>query len=264
MRLPMHATAIRFATPPSSQPSLQLLASSPTDWRADLPNALTIARVAAVPALTCAFYCRPWARARIPAAIFALCALTDWLDGYLARKWDVNSAFGAFLDPVADKVLVCTCLVLLSGALGAVVALPTAVIVCREVSVSALREWMGQRGERAAVAVGYAGKVKTAAQMVALQLLLLADYAAAPGAAAAAQTAHALSLAAPLSSMRSLAAALLVGACAAPMRAIGLALLYVATLLSCTSAAGYFTAAAGSLLRADGAAAADDGNGADD
>ena len=100
--------------------------------------------------------------------------------------------------------------------------------------------------------------------LLSLQLLLLADYAAAPGAAAAAQTAHALSLAAPLSSMRSLAAALLVGACAAPMRAIGLALLYVATLLSCTSAAGYFTAAAGSLLRADGAAAADDGNGADD
>ena len=122
---------------------------------------------------------------------------------------------------------------------------------------------MGQRGERAAVAVGYAGKVKTAAQMVALQLLLLADYAATPGAAAVTQTAHVQWLASPVSSMRSLATALLVGACAAPMRAVGLALLYVATLLSCTSAAGYFTAAASSLLRADEAAAADGGTSAD-
>ena len=186
-------------------------------WRDTVPNALTVSRVVAVPLLTCAFYSQRARVARLPAAIFAVCALTDWLDGFLARKWEVFSDFGAFLDPVADKVLVCTCLALLSGELGAVVAVPTALIVCREIAVSALREWMGARGERSAVAVGKWGKVKTACQMVALQLLLIA-YAS-------------------------------VSAQQRMMRA-GLALLYVATILTWTSAWGYFVAAAPLLLPA--------------
>ena len=181
-----------------------------------MPNALTVARVAAVPLLGAAFYSTALVRSRLPAILFAFCALTDWLDGFLARKWAVDSDFGAFLDPVADKVLVCTSLCLLSGSLGGVVALPTAIIVCREVSVSALREWMGARGQRAAVAVGWWGKVKTAAQMVALQLLLLAHGVTSPAAQA--------------------------------LRTTGLALLYAATCLTCTSAAPYFQAAAPVLL----------------
>ena len=188
----------------------------------DIPNALTVTRVFAAPMLLCTFY-HPGARsAHIPATLFALCSFTDWLDGYLARRWECFSDFGAFLDPVADKLLVCTCLALLSGELGAVVALPTALIVCREVAVSALREWMGARSQSAAVAVGWWGKVKTATQMVALQLLLLA---------------------APKASTSASAYVLL---------RVGLALLYVATAIACTSAWGYFAAAWGSLAVADG------------
>eukprot|EP00310_Coccolithus_braarudii_P014784 CAMPEP_0183344482 /NCGR_PEP_ID=MMETSP0164_2-20130417/10150_1 /TAXON_ID=221442 /ORGANISM="Coccolithus pelagicus ssp braarudi, Strain PLY182g" /LENGTH=194 /DNA_ID=CAMNT_0025515483 /DNA_START=203 /DNA_END=788 /DNA_ORIENTATION=- len=99
--------------------------------------------------------------------------VTDLVDGYLARKWSVQSDFGAFLDPVADKLLVCTVLLLLSGSLGAIVSLPAALIVCREIGISALREWMAIRGAHATVAVGWSGKLKTATQMSALQLLLL-------------------------------------------------------------------------------------------
>ena len=177
-------------------------------WRGDLPNALTISRVIAVPLMLLTFH-RVAHRSMVPAVIFGACSLTDWLDGYLARRWNVSSEFGSFLDPVADKLLVCASLALLSGALGAVVALPTAIIVCREVAVSALREWMGSQGERESVAVGFSGKVKTAAQMVALQLLLL-------------------SIAIP-NVLR--------------LRTAGLWLLYLAALLSCTSAKGYFAAA---------------------
>jgi len=179
------------------------------DWRTAVPNTLTLGRVVAIPFLVGAFYVRAQSKAatQAPAAIFAACAATDWFDGYLARRWEVSSTLGSFLDPVADKLLVCTCLVLLSGALGAIVAVPTAIIVCREVAVSALREWMGARGQSAAVAVGWWGKVKTATQMTALLLLLLAR----PGEAA--------------------------------LLNAGLLLLYVATVLTCTSASGYATAA---------------------
>jgi CDP-diacylglycerol--glycerol-3-phosphate 3-phosphatidyltransferase len=184
-----------------------------TTWRDDLPNGLTIARVMAVPVLIGAFYgAQHWRPLRrVPAAIFAACAITDWLDGYLARRWGANSDFGAFLDPVADKLLVCACLSVLSGALGAVVALPAAIMVCREVGISALREFMGSRGQRSSVAVGLWGKLKTATQMVALQLLLLAV---------------------PTTS-RMEAMAL----------EAGLVLLYVAAVLSCASAVLYCKAA---------------------
>ena len=90
---------------------------SAQEWRSHIPNYLTFARVGAVPVLIASFYVEQSAAARVPAALFGAIALTDWLDGYLARRWKVESELGAFLDPVADKFLVCTALVLLSGAL---------------------------------------------------------------------------------------------------------------------------------------------------
>merc|ERR1719410_3216053 len=104
--------------------------------------------------------------------LFAAASLTDWLDGYLARKWNVTSSFGAFLDPVADKLMVSTVLILLSGLHGVKVALPTAIILGREISVSALREWMAEKSLRDMVKVGFWGKVKTACTMISLTMLL--------------------------------------------------------------------------------------------
>ena len=216
----------------------------------NLPNILTMIRVLAIPVLVLVFYLPFKWSDMCAAALFLAAGITDWLDGYLARRLNQTSPLGAFLDPVADKVLVCTCLVLLSGALGALIALPTAVIVCREVSVSALREWMGQRGERAAVAVGFSGKAKTAAQMVALQLLLLTystSAAASTFATVAWPTLTTLAVS-PVGTVTAFAASLIMAASVAPLRASGVALLYIATLLSCTSAAGYFQAAASSLM----------------
>lgn len=104
--------------------------------------------------------------------LFAFASFTDFLDGYLARRWDITSAFGAFLDPVADKLTVSTALILLAGRYGKAVSIPTSIILAREIAVSALREWMAQRGQRDAVKVGIQGKIKTALSMVALTVLL--------------------------------------------------------------------------------------------
>ena len=104
--------------------------------------------------------------------LFAFASFTDWLDGYLARRWDITSAFGAFLDPVADKLMVSTALILLAGRYGKAVSVPSSIILAREIAVSALREWMAQRGQRDVVKVGIQGKVKTALTMVALTVLL--------------------------------------------------------------------------------------------
>lgn len=106
--------------------------------------------------------------------VFAFSAITDWLDGYLARRWSAQSDYGAYLDPVADKLLVCVCLVFLTAELGTPVALPTSLMIGREVAVSALREWAATQGVRSIVAVGSYGKIKTAVQMIALTLLMLA------------------------------------------------------------------------------------------
>ena len=108
---------------------------------------------------------------RSAAAMFVLFALTDWLDGYLARKLNQTSAFGAFLDPVADKFLICASLLVLLefGRVGALVAL---IIIGREIAISALREWMAQIGASRSVAVHMLGKLKTVAQMVAIPFLL--------------------------------------------------------------------------------------------
>lgn len=107
------------------------------------------------------------------AAIFAVAAITDWLDGYLARKLRQMSAFGAFLDPVADKLMVATALILVVQADPTpALAIPAIIIVGREVSISALREWMAEMGERALVAVTVIAKFKTATQMVAILMLI--------------------------------------------------------------------------------------------
>jgi len=138
-----------------------------------LPNLLTLTRLCLIPILILVFYL-PWKWSNYTAAaIFLLASLTDWLDGYLARKWQQETLFGAFLDPVADKVLVATALLLLVGVSKIhFITLPAIVIVGREIVISALREWMAEWGKRASVAVGMLGKIKTILQMLALLLLL--------------------------------------------------------------------------------------------
>ena len=139
----------------------------------NIPNLLTLLRIALIPVFVATFYA-PWSGANILTAfIFAIAAITDWFDGYLARRWHQTSAFGAFLDPVADKLIVAVALVLLVQAHPTPwVAIPAAVIICREITISALREWMAELGESAKVSVSYIGKVKTTAQLVALPMLI--------------------------------------------------------------------------------------------
>ncbi|MGC1182163.1 CDP-diacylglycerol--glycerol-3-phosphate 3-phosphatidyltransferase [Legionella sp.] len=138
-----------------------------------LPNLLTLLRIFLIPVLVIIFYL-PFQWVNTGAAcIFAAASFTDWLDGYLARKLKMMSPLGAFLDPVADKLLVSTSLLLLVGAKDInYISIPAMVIVGREIVISALREWMAEIGKRASVAVGYIGKVKTFLQMAALFLLL--------------------------------------------------------------------------------------------
>jgi len=138
-----------------------------------LPNLLTLMRIVLIPVFVIVFYLPvTWAHAAT-ALIFALASFTDWLDGYLARRLKQMSPFGAFLDPVADKLLVATSLLLLVGARDInYITLPAIVIVGREIVISALREWMAEVGSRASITVSYIGKVKTTVQMFALMLLL--------------------------------------------------------------------------------------------
>lgn len=141
---------------------------------ASTPNLLTALRILLIPVLVAIFYLAPldW-RYLASAAIFTLAAVTDWLDGYLARRWGEATPFGAFLDPVADKLIVAVALVLLVEAhASAILAVPALVIVGREIVVSALREWMARYAARRSVAVSMLGKVKTIFQMVAIILLL--------------------------------------------------------------------------------------------
>ncbi|RZU98567.1 CDP-diacylglycerol--glycerol-3-phosphate 3-phosphatidyltransferase [Spiribacter vilamensis] len=138
-----------------------------------LPNILTWLRILMIPVLGLLFLLpTPWANAAA-AIVFALASITDWLDGFLARRWNQVSPFGAFLDPVADKLIVAIALIIvLVESPTALVAIPVAIIIGREIAVSALREWMAELGQRASVAVGMTGKFKTAAQMIAIILLL--------------------------------------------------------------------------------------------
>ena len=124
----------------------------------NLPNILTLLRIALIPIFIGVYYL-PWeGRHLASAAIFGIAAGTDWLDGYLARKLDQFTPFGAFLDPVADKLIVASALImLLESHANVLFALPTLVIIGREIVISALREWMAELGSRTSVAVSYLG-----------------------------------------------------------------------------------------------------------
>jgi len=140
----------------------------------NIPIILTWLRIAMIPLVVGLFYL-PWlsvpARDTLAALSFIVAALTDWFDGWLARRWNQTSSFGAFLDPVADKLMVCAALLVLLD-LGRVDVFVALVIIGREITISALREWMAQIGASASVAVHRLGKFKTAAQMVAIPCLL--------------------------------------------------------------------------------------------
>ncbi|MCK9539536.1 CDP-diacylglycerol--glycerol-3-phosphate 3-phosphatidyltransferase [Dokdonella sp.] len=138
-----------------------------------LPTALTLFRIALLPVMVVVFYAGFRGANVAAAAIFILAATTDWLDGWIARRFDMMSAFGAFLDPVADKLMVAVTLFLLvQNNPTPLMAVTSAVIVGREISISALREWMAEIGQRATVRVAVIGKVKTAVQMGAIVVLL--------------------------------------------------------------------------------------------
>ncbi len=139
----------------------------------NIPNSLTLMRILLIPVLVVVFYL-PYQWTGIGAAlIFSLAAITDWVDGYLARRLNQSTAFGAFLDPVADKLMVAMALILLLERYPhAWFTIPAMIIVGREIIISALREWMAELGKRTSVAVSYLGKFKTTAQMVAIIVLL--------------------------------------------------------------------------------------------
>ncbi|MCU0814117.1 MAG: CDP-diacylglycerol--glycerol-3-phosphate 3-phosphatidyltransferase [Burkholderiaceae bacterium] len=138
-----------------------------------VPTLLTWARILAIPLIVGVFYLPLDSPTRnlIATVLFVVVAITDWLDGWLARKLNQTSSFGAFLDPVADKFLVCAALLILVQ-LDRVNALVAFVIIGREIAISALREWMAQIGASRSVAVHMLGKLKTTAQMVAIPFLL--------------------------------------------------------------------------------------------
>lgn len=141
-----------------------------------IPNILTLLRISLIPIFVLIFYLPFHWHYWGSALIFSIAAFTDWLDGYLARRLKQVSSLGAFLDPVADKLIVAVALVLLVQSHGnASLAIPAAVIVSREIAISALREWMAELGKRKDIAVRGIGRCKTAAQMSAIALLLVQD-----------------------------------------------------------------------------------------
>ncbi|MCZ6641385.1 MAG: CDP-diacylglycerol--glycerol-3-phosphate 3-phosphatidyltransferase [Gammaproteobacteria bacterium] len=139
----------------------------------NLPNLLTLARILLVPIFVVVYIVPGPSTYLIASALFSLAAFTDWLDGYLARKLNQTTRFGAFLDPVADKLIVVTALVLLIGHHSSIwLTLPGIIIVGREIVISALREWMAEMNRRGVVAVTWLGRVKTTFQMIAMVVLL--------------------------------------------------------------------------------------------
>ncbi len=183
----------------------------------NLPTILTLLRIILIPFFIIAFYLPvEWGRLAAT-ALFVLAAITDWLDGYLARKLNQASPFGAFLDPVADKLMVAAALVLLVTDMPNLwVAIPAIVIIGREIAISALREWMAEMGSRTNVAVSMIGKIKTAVQMVAIVMLLYRD---------------------PIGEI--------------PVSIVGMVLLYVAMLLTLWSMVMYLRAAWPVLIRSE-------------
>jgi len=142
----------------------------------NVPNLLTWLRILTIPLVIGVFYVpgvwlSSWHQNLIATSLFIAAAITDWLDGYLARRLNQMSAFGAFLDPVADKLMIAAALIVLVE-LGRVDAVIAVVIIGREIAVSALREWMAKIGQSKSVAVNLLGKIKTISQMIAVPLLL--------------------------------------------------------------------------------------------
>ena len=178
-----------------------------------IPTLLTLLRIALIPVFVLFFYL-PVGWSHIAAtAVFSLAAITDWFDGYLARRLGQTSSFGAFLDPVADKLMVAVALILIVQAEPTPwLALPAAIIIGREITVSALREWMAEIGKSSRVAVSSLGKIKTTAQMTALIVLLYNE---------------------PLLGL--------------PLREIGYVSLYIAAILTLWSMVGYLNQAWSSL-----------------
>ncbi len=146
----------------------------------NVPTALTLSRIAVIPVFIVIFYLPVrWAN-DVCTTLFVIAAITDWLDGYIARKYSLTSRFGAFLDPVADKLMVTVALILLVSRNPTeyptiFLALPSVIIIGREITISALREWMAEVGESAKVAVSYIGKIKTAAQLVAIPMMIFKE-----------------------------------------------------------------------------------------
>jgi cardiolipin synthase len=145
----------------------------------NLPLLLTWLRILAIPVFVAVLYVpEDWiaekTRNVISMWIFIAAAITDWLDGWLARRWNQTTSFGAFLDPVADKMMVAAALIVLTE-FGRIYALVALIIIGREITISALREWMAQIGRSKSVAVNMAGKIKTVAQLVAIPFLLFDD-----------------------------------------------------------------------------------------
>ena len=142
-----------------------------------IPNLLTFSRIVMIPVFVALFYMPASWSNQLAALVFLAAAITtDWLDGYLARRMGLVSPLGAFLDPVADKLMVATALVLLVAADPSVwIAISAAVIIGREITISALREWMAELGARATVAVSWVGKFKTVMQMTSILLMIYRD-----------------------------------------------------------------------------------------
>jgi cardiolipin synthase len=145
----------------------------------NLPNLVTLLRILLIPLIVGVFYMPDmWlsdeGKNVAATAVFIVAALSDWLDGYLARRLNQMSAFGAFLDPVADKLVVVGALIVLLK-LGRVDMVVGLIIIGREIAISALREWMAKVGQAKSVAVAFIGKLKTTMQMIAIPLLLFED-----------------------------------------------------------------------------------------
>ncbi len=138
-----------------------------------LPTLITLFRILLIPVFIVVFYWPAQWAYTAAAVIFALASITDWIDGYLARVLNQESAFGAFLDPVADKLMVAAAIILLVAENPSIwIAIPSVIIISREITVSALREWMAELGSRATIKVSFVGKAKTTAQLFSLVLML--------------------------------------------------------------------------------------------
>lgn len=141
-----------------------------------VPNLLSGLRIFLIPFFIGAFYL-PWRYAHFLAAfLFLLAAITDWFDGYLARRFQLTSPLGAFLDPVADKLLVSSALILIVSSGPTYLAIPAMIMIGREIAISSLREWMSFLGKRSSVAVNMMGKLKTTIQMIAILFAIVCDW----------------------------------------------------------------------------------------